>query len=753
METVYLDYNATTPIDAEVVAAMTPCLRECFGNPSSSHPFGRAAKLALEHARSQVADLLGCVPSEVLFTSGGTESNNTAIKGVVLAAMRARPAGSPPCHVITSAVDHPAVLQVCEWLKTQGVEVTVVPVDSTGRVAPDDVAQAIRPGQTVLVTVMHSNNEVGTLQPIAELTAIAHRAGALMHTDAAQSIGKVPVRVPDLGVDLLSIAGHKLYAPKGIGALYVRSGVRLDRVMHGADQEAGRRAGTENVLLSVGLGQACAVSARDLAANAARMRRTRDRLHESVRAALGDESVRLNGHAELRLPNTLSLSFRGVDASALLSEVGERVAASAGAACHSGEARVSSVLRAMRVPTEWAMGTVRLSVGRETTDAQVDAAAAVLVAAVRRLQPAAQPSAPAASDDGDLPAVDSVKMTQYTRGLGCACKLRAQALERLLEAFVSPRSDPRVVVGTETRDDAAVFQLTPDLALALTVDVLGPVCDDAYTFGAVCAANALSDVYAMGATPAVALGIAAWPASRLPIGSLERVVRGAADKAAEAGICIAGGHTTDDVEPKYGLAVVGTLHPSSAWRNCTAKVGDALVLTKPIGSGIISTAVKKGICSSAVVEEMLRVVCTLNRGAAEAVVAAGGPSAVTDVTGFGLLGHLHEMAAGSKVDVAIRAGAVPLLPEARELAAAGAVPGGSVSNAQFVAPFVSFADSVSAVDRTVLADAQTSGGLLVAIPKDRAQALVRELEARKTPAAAIIGEVVGVGRGAIAVSP
>jgi cysteine desulfurase len=377
MKPIYLDYNATTPIAREVAQAMEPYLYEHFGNPSSSHPYGLVTRRAVEHARNQVAVLLGCRPAEVIFNSGGTESNNYAIKGAALAQ---RQRGK---HVITSAVEHPAVTEVCGWLETQGFGVTVLPVDAHGRVDPTDLERAITP-DTTLVTVMQANNEIGTLQPIAELAAIAHRHGALLHTDAAQAVGKVPVNVEELGADLLSVAGHKLYAPKGVGALYVRDGVRLAPLLHGAGHEGGRRPGTESVLQIVGLGQACHIAGRDLADNMAHFQAMRDRLHAGLLRELGEGAVRLNGHPQKRLPNTLSLSFRGVEANALLAEVGEEVAASAGAACHADEVRVSAVLRAIKAPLEWAMGTVRFSVGRGTTVEQVQRAVEVMSGAVRR---------------------------------------------------------------------------------------------------------------------------------------------------------------------------------------------------------------------------------------------------------------------------------------------------------------------------------------------------------------------------------
>ena len=380
MEPIYLDYNATTPIALEVADAMAPYLYEHFGNPSSNHPYGVVAKRAVESARAQVATLLGCKTTEVVFTSGGTESDNYAITGVAFARHKQ---GN---HIITSAVEHPAVMEVCRWLETQGFRVTVLPVDKYGHVDPADLERAIIP-DTILVTVMHANNEVGTIEPIAELARITHHFGALMHTDAAQSVGKIPVNVDSLGVNLLTVAGHKLYAPKGIGALYVRYGTELAKYLHGAEQEGGRRPGTENVLEIVGLGKACEVANRDLEKNMAHFRTSQDRLHQSLVRELGNDTVKLNGHPEDRLPNTLSLSFHGIEANTLLEEIGEKVAASAGAACHADNIDISAVLEAMQVPAEWAMGTIRFSMGRSTTNEEIDRAVGIVSETMRRLQP------------------------------------------------------------------------------------------------------------------------------------------------------------------------------------------------------------------------------------------------------------------------------------------------------------------------------------------------------------------------------
>lgn len=374
---IYLDYNGTTPHDPEVIEAMRPFLEKEFGNPSSSHWYGIAPKRAVTRARSQVAGLLGCAAEEVIFTSGGTESNNHAIKGIAFARQ------AKGRHLITSAVEHPAVLEVCRSLERFGFTTSYLPVDRYGLVSVEELQKQIRP-DTVLITVMHANNEVGTVQPIAEISRLARESGIILHTDAAQSVGKIPAEVGTLGVDLLSIAGHKIYAPKGVGALFIKKPLVLEKFCHGAGQEMGLRAGTENVLEIVGLGMACEIAARNLASHAEKIKKLRERLHGGLKNSLGG-MIRLNGHPEKRLPNTLSLSFKNIEATRLLEEIGLEVAVSAGAACHSGRVEISHVLKAMQVPEEWAKGTVRFSLGRMTTAEEIDRTVEVVVRAVRSI--------------------------------------------------------------------------------------------------------------------------------------------------------------------------------------------------------------------------------------------------------------------------------------------------------------------------------------------------------------------------------
>jgi cysteine desulfurase len=358
---IYLDFNASSPIASEVAEAMMPFLTQHFGNPSSLHWAGVPAKEAVENARKQVADLLYCDPGEVVFTSGGSESNNHAIKGVFFAR---KEKGS---HIITTQIEHPAVINPCRFLEKLGAVVTYVGVDQYGRVNPEEIEKAVT-AKTILITVMHANNEVGTIQPIEEISGIAKKHGILFHTDAAQSVGKIETKVDELGVDLLSVAGHKLYAPKGVGALYVREGTPTEPLIHGAGHESGRRAGTENLLLIVGLGKACEIAKRYL--NDDKIRKVREHFWRLLQENFG-EAVVLNGHPVYRLPNTLNVSFVGKAGGEILSRM-EEVAASTGAACHSGSIELSPVLRAMGISPEVGMGAIRFSLGRITMIEEVE---------------------------------------------------------------------------------------------------------------------------------------------------------------------------------------------------------------------------------------------------------------------------------------------------------------------------------------------------------------------------------------------
>ena len=372
---IYLDYNATTPVAPEVAEAMLPYLKDYFGNPSSSHWYGQQTKQAVEKAREQVASLLNCETDEIVFTSGGSESNNFALKGYALAHQgRGK-------HIITSAIEHPAIIEVCRYLEISDFEITYLPVDETGRVQVEDVEKAIRP-DTILITIMYANNEVGTLQPISEISALAKQHNIIVHSDCAQAVGKVPVDVQELDVDLLTVAGHKFYGPKGIGALYIRKGIQLQKLIHGADHERNQRAGTENILEISGLGKAAEIAKKGMDQRIRKEIEMRNRLRKGL-SQLND--VRFNGNTDHCLPNTLSASFKNLRASDILAEM-KNIAASAGAACHTDSISVSSTLAAMKVPMEYAMGTIRLSIGRYTTDEEIDAAIKEISAAVKKLR-------------------------------------------------------------------------------------------------------------------------------------------------------------------------------------------------------------------------------------------------------------------------------------------------------------------------------------------------------------------------------
>ncbi|MDH4161510.1 MAG: cysteine desulfurase [Nitrospirota bacterium] len=369
MTRIYLDYNASTPIAPQVLEAMMPFLTSKFGNPSSSHSFGVECREAIEQARERVAALVGCAAGEIFFTSGATESNNMVLKGIAKAAGKGK-------HIITSRAEHPAVLEPCKHIERFGYTVTYLPVDRSGRMDPGDLEKAIRP-ETALITIMHANNEVGTIQPIAELTKVAAARGVPFHTDAAQSVGKVMCRVDVLGVDFLTLAGHKFYAPKGIGALYIRQGKHLPPMLHGAGHERGMRPGTENLASIVGLGAACDLAGPLLESEGNRQRQLGNRLMEGLKTA--GFKVHLNGHPKERLPNTWNISFEGYNTSRIMEALGKDIAVSAGAACHGDKVTASHVLVAMGVPPELMKGAIRFSLGRETTEAEIDRVVEILV--------------------------------------------------------------------------------------------------------------------------------------------------------------------------------------------------------------------------------------------------------------------------------------------------------------------------------------------------------------------------------------
>ncbi len=713
---IYLDYNSTTPVDPLVKKSMLPYMDTYFGNPSSMHAVGAQTKKAIEKARGQVAGLLICQPENIIFTSGGTESNNMAIQGYCFAH---REQGN---HIIISQIEHPAVSEVCAFLEKQGFHISSLPVNEFGIVRPADLEEAITP-QTILVSVMHANNETGSIQPIRELAEIAHKKKVAFHTDAAQSVGKISVDIQEMGVDLLSLAGHKLYAPKGVGALYIRQGIKLQKILFGADHENNLRPGTENILEIAGLGAACEMARQSLekGEEQKRLKTLRDKLQKGILAKFPE--ARVNGHPDLRLPNTLNISFPGIEANTLLAAM-PGIAASAGAACHTDKVEASSVISAMNVPAEYVRGTIRLSLGRFTTEHEVDRAVAILTDAVVSLNPGKAQTA--------LPEEEKVKLTRFTHGLGCACKIRPQYLERILQELSVP-DNPNLLVGNTQGDDATVYRINDETAIVQTVDFFTPVVDDPYDFGRIAAANSLSDIYAMGGEPLFALNIVGFPDNRLPESVLIQILKGAEEIAAKAGIPIAGGHTVEDTEPKFGMVVTGRVHPGKYWSNAGAKPGDKLILTKPLGTGILSTALKRGILNPGEEKLLTEMMATLNKGAAE--IAAGFTvHACTDITGFGFLGHLMELASASGVTAEVSFSELQWLDKAIELATAGVVPGGSRNNLEYVSPKTLFPKQLGHTQKLLMADAQTSGGLLLSVPAGEASSLLDSLKRKGIPA-------------------
>ncbi len=729
---VYLDYNATTPIDEEVAGAMKPFIDRYFGNPSSTHQFGVEAKKAVEKARKQVAELIGCPPHEIVFTSGGSESNNYAIKGAVLAN---RSKGN---HIITSQIEHPAVIEVCRYLENQGFSVTYLSVDEHGLIDPKDLEKAIG-RNTTLITIMHANNEVGTIQPVEEIAGVAKAHGILFHTDAAQSTGKIPTDVKEMGADLLSVAGHKLYGPKGIGALYIREGVHLEKLIHGADHERNLRAGTENVIQIAGLGKACEIAGRDLEQNSAIMQETRDLLYQRLKEELPD--IKLNGHPEKRLPNTLSICFPHVEANILLNELSDRgIAASAGAACHTDTIDVSPVLQAMEIDEHYAMGTIRFSTGKYTTNEEINYGVRMIREAITRLKPGGEPIKQES---------ENIKLTHYAHGMGCACKMKPQLLEELLSR-IPLTYDPNILADTRTSDDAAVYKITDDVAIVQSLDFFTPIVDNPYNFGTIAAANALSDIYAMGAEPLFGLNIVGFPSNRLPTSVLQEILDGAREKALEAGINILGGHTIDDNEPKYGMVVTGRAHPDQIWNNAGAREGDVIILTKPIGTGILATALKKGLADETVQHKLTATMGELNNKSAE-IIKKYPVHACTDVTGFGLLGHLSEMTAPDKINAEIYAESVPVIQEVWEFAGGGSIPGGTRNNLNFLQNKTIWDGEVSQTEQYILCDAQTSGGLLFAVPEEYDKQIISELHQAGITQAGRIGRFTNYEKGTITI--
>jgi len=706
---------------------MMPYITDFFGNPSSTHAYGVKTRMAIEKAREQVAAMLNCQPYEIVFTGGGTESNNMAVKG---AAYALKDRGK---HIIISAVEHPAVTEVADFLAKNGFEISVAGVGPDGRVNVDELESLIKPG-TILISVMHANNETGTIQPIKEISVIAKKHKILFHTDAAQSVGKIPVDVNQLGVDLLSIAGHKLYAPKGVGALFIRRGVRIEKYMHGASHENDMRPGTENVPYIVALGKAAELVNANLEEYAFKMKSVKQKLLDRL-GVLPD--MRINGSQEHCLPNTLNISFKNLSAADIIARA-DGVALSAGAACHSSGGKVGT-LEAMHLPPEYSFGALRLSTGRHTTSEEVDEAADLIINAVEE-QRGKKDDASRINDN------KRIKITQYSHGMGCGCKMRPADLEEILKDLPVIISQD-VVVSAGNRDDAAVYRVGKEL-IVQTVDFFTPMIDDPYAFGAIAAANALSDIYAMGAVPLFALNLVAFPVDELPLDILREIMRGASDKAAEAGIPILGGHSIEDKGIKFGMVVTGKVEQDGLITNSGARCGDALVLTKPLGSGIMSKALSLKLAGSDEMKEAMAVMMQLNKTASE-IMAGFHVNACTDITGFGITGHLHEMTSASSVDAELWFDMLPMMNNVPKLAALGAIPGSSRDNVSFAINFTDFT-TLNDIQKIMVCDAQTSGGLLVSLPATNASAFIQKL-ADGGISASEIGKITATGEGKITV--
>lgn len=378
MKRIYLDHNATTPLHPAVLEEMMPYLQGGFGNPSNIHWFGREARKAMDRARQQVADLIGATPEEIVFLSGGTEADNLAIQGVPARS------GQGVRHIVTTSIEHPAVLETCKFLEQNGSRVTYLPVDEFGLVAPEDVARVMTP-ETSLITVMLANNDVGTIEPIAEIAKGAREKGIPVHTDAVQAVGKIPVDIRQLGVDLLSMSGHKIYGPKGIGALYVKKGTKLTPLLHGGHQEKARRPGTQNVPAIVGFGKACEIARQELKETGARLAFRRNRLESEILKRI--PHARVNGHPKDRLPNTLNVSFSFVDGESVMIALDTKgIAVSTGSACSTGSTEPSHVLTAMGRSAQQANGSIRFSLGSETTMEDVEETVIALFEVVSRLR-------------------------------------------------------------------------------------------------------------------------------------------------------------------------------------------------------------------------------------------------------------------------------------------------------------------------------------------------------------------------------
>jgi selenium donor protein len=493
----------------------------------------------------------------------------------------------------------------------------------------------------------------------------------------------------------------------------------------------------------VGLGLACEIAGRDSSETISKIQRLRDLLYEHLIKSIPD--IRLNGHPELRLPNTLNISFRQLDANTILNHLEMKgVAASAGAACHTDTIEVSPVLTAIGLDTDTAMGTIRFSLGKYNTEEEIIKAAGIITETVNILRKSEE----ADNTKTDL-SVKDIRLTHYAHGLGCACKLRPQTLETILQDL-PVSTDPNILIDSRNSDDSAVYRINDSTAVVQTLDFFAPIVDDPYFFGAIAAANALSDIYAMGASPVFALNIVGFPTAKLPLEVLKAILKGASDKAAEAGITILGGHSIDDPEPKYGMVVTGIVDPRKIWANSGAKENDSIITTKALGTGILTTAMKRGVLNETAKKQLIDSMTELNKKAAE-ILKGYTVNACTDVTGFGLTGHLSEITLASGINVELFADKVPLLDQTAALVAANIVPGGTKNNLAHYSRYVRWDNKISDIRKIILCDAQTSGGLLFTVPENEKDAIITDLNEAGITQATHIGYCLGKGKGDILV--
>ena len=772
---IYLDYNATTNIHEEVRKAMEPYLAIYFGNPSSSHKYGIQTKKGIVKARNQIAKMLNCSSSEIIITSGASESNNYANKGIINYYFHNT---QPPekISVISSSIEHPSVMEVYPYLKSiykDKIDIISLPVEKNGIINLETFKNSMQKN-TLLVSIMLANNETGCVQPIKEITEIAKKINpnCIVHTDASQALGKIPVDVKDLGVDLLTVAGHKIYGPKGIGALYIKNGIekKLEKIIHGASHENNLRAGTENVLEIVGLGEACGLISRDLNKRMRQFMITRNILYKIISEKvpknnyvlhgpeidtsidinkLNDEQLQELVKKEKRLTNTLYISFPGIEANLILDKLSDKIACSAGAACHSEGVHMSHVLQAMKVSPQIAMGTLRISTGILTTEKDAEESAKNIAEVVIQLMPKNN-----ISENNNLlkyvkedqEAIDNCRLTKNTHGMGCGCKISPKLLQEVLSSLPVQKCIPKdknILVDNSSFDDGSVYNLTPfyipnnskenkELALVSTLDFFTPICDNPYDFGAISCANALSDIYAMGAKPINALSIVAFPITLLPKIILKEILRGAQDKADEAECPILGGHSIDDNEPKFGLSVNGLVEKNKIWKNNNIKKDNFIILTKKIGTGVIMTSLKKDIVdkNEKCVKDAIDTMKSLNKYHCELVIDNNiNIDACTDITGFGLLGHLSECLLGEQNKnyyAEINYNNIHFISDkVNELTEMGMTPGGAKSNLAYVEGKVDYDKKMTENEKLLINDPQTSGGLLMFMGEEEKNKMVK----------------------------